>query len=607
MSKQVKPNLQQQAIVVAAPKKRKRKRRKNKKVLSALEVQQNLQRSEIRNLMKNIGFTRMPKVDAKEFVFEDRTGELDDIYFMGNVIILMEYTVGSPGSHLLAKKVIFDKINNNPRGFIRFLIKEPKFKDFAAALKKQVLEHYSIGQLQVKIVYVSRLPISGEHKKNLEKVCFFDYYIVKYFESLSKTIKRSCRFEFFNFLELDFSKIEDTIKSTTTDSTDGFWGHILPEEHSSFKEGYKLISFYMDANSLMRRAFVLRKDGWRHKDSIGLYQRMVVAKKIKSMRKYLHEKRRVFVNNIIVTLPLDKIKLFDKNKKELTLDKHGNFRSEGITKVTPTIVKIDNEPNIIGIVDGQHRSFAYHEGDDIYESTIAKIRDVQNLLITGILYPEEEEQEKRIKFEAELFLEINSTQSGAKSELKQAIEYILTPFSTTSIAKEIVNKLNESGPLGTMFEEFWYEKSKIKTASIISFGLKPLIKFDGEDTLFKLWKEPAKQKLKSRKDYKLLKEYKEFCSEQIRNIFIGLKANIPVENWKTSRNDLSAILNVTTVNGVINCLRILVEKNKTGSPDFYRKQFPGVSKFKFKDYKSSQYRRLGEDLYRKFFGNENSK
>ena len=38
--------------------------------------------------------------------------------------------------------------------------------------------------------------------------------------------------------------------------------------------------------------------------------------------------------------------------------------------------------------------------------------------------------------------------------------------------------LNEHGALANMIELYTYEKGKIKTASVVSFGLKPLIKFD---------------------------------------------------------------------------------------------------------------------------------
>ena len=43
-------------------------------------------------------------------VFDGRTSELDDIFIFKNVIVLMEYTIGSPGTYLLKKKSIYDKI-----------------------------------------------------------------------------------------------------------------------------------------------------------------------------------------------------------------------------------------------------------------------------------------------------------------------------------------------------------------------------------------------------------------------------------------------------------------------------------------------------------------
>ena len=56
----------------------------------------------------------------------------------------------------------------------------------------------------------------------------------------------------------------------------------------------------------------MRQEGWREKENIGYYQRMFEAKKISSMRKYLTENSRVFINNIISTIAENQIKLFDR-------------------------------------------------------------------------------------------------------------------------------------------------------------------------------------------------------------------------------------------------------------------------------------------------------
>ena len=579
------------------PKKKAKKRQK----LTDQEKEQNQQLKEIRSLMLNMGFARMPHIDGKEFVYDGRTSELDDIFYYENVLVLAEYTIGVPSGHLTKKKVIFDRINEKPVQFIKFLLTHEKFKPFKEAFNKSSLKSYSMNQLQIRIIYASKQSIALEHKNLVDNVSYFDYSVVKYFESISKVIKKSAKFEFFDFLNIEFSKIGENIRSSATSSSEDFFGHILPEEHSSFKDGYKVISFYIDAHSLIKRAFVLRKDGWRSKENVGLYQRMFVAKKIKSMRKYLNEEKRVFINNIIVTLPVDKVKIFDENENELKLDDKGNFKGAAKTQIQPAIIKIQNKANIIGIIDGQHRTYAYHEGDDIYEKTISALRGIQNLLITGILYPKDESADKRLKFEAKLFLEINSNQSGASSQLKQEIEFMMNSFSTTAISKHIISKLNESGPLATLFEEFWFEKSKIKTSSIVSFGLKPLIKLDGNDSLFKIWPNVSKAKLKKSEDYALLSNYKEFCLSEIRNFFIALKTNIEKDDWKMDRNNSNAVLNVTTINGMINCLRLLIQNDKNGNVEYYKDKLKKIKGFKFKDYKSSQYRKMGEDIYNRCF------
>jgi DGQHR domain-containing protein len=580
-----------------------KKRSRSRVKLTPLQKEQNAQMKEIRNLVKNIGFARMPRIDGTEFVYESRTSELDDIFYYENIIVLAEYTVTNDiGKHLLNKKITYDNINKKPSDFIKFLVENSKFKEFKKVFDDQIGQKYSFNQLQIRILYASKNTISEEHKAQVKDILYFDLPVVKYFESIAKVIKKTTKHEFLDFLKIEFSKVGENIKSCSVGATDEFLGHILPEEHSSFKEGYKLVSFYIDADSLMKRAYVLRNDGWRNMNNIGLYQRMITGKKINSMRRYLNEEKRVFINNIIVTLPTHKVKLLDKNEVELQIDDKGNFINSDETKVQPAIIKIANEANIIGIIDGQHRAYAYHEGDDIHEKVISRLRHIQNLLVTGILYPQNEPDQKRLKFEAKLFLEINSNQTGASSQLKQEIEFIMNPFSTISVAKNIINKLNESGPLSNLFEEHFYEKSKIKTSTIISFGLKPLVKYEETDSLYKIWQNPNKKNLKDKvEDYTLLNEYKDFCATEIRNLFIGFKANVNGDTWKVDRTDANAILNVTIVNGMINCLRNLIKNNKTGDVDYYKSKFSSVKGFAFKSYKSSQYSRMGRDLYDKFF------
>ncbi|MCX5831309.1 MAG: DGQHR domain-containing protein [Deltaproteobacteria bacterium] len=577
-------------------------KKRSKKKLTEQEKEQRLQKQEIRRLLHNIGFSRVTGISGKEFVYDERTSEIDDAFHYENILLLIEYTTqAKPGNHLIGKKIIYDKINLSHVNFIEFLLKDNKFKNFAEYFNNSVLKNYTTKQIQVRTVYCSRHPISKEHRDQINGVCLLNYPIVKYFERIAKAIKRSARYEFFQFLKTDYNKFSENITRGHLGSNTKFSGHILPEEHSKYKEGYKIISFYIDAASLMQRAYVLRRDGWNNVGTIGFYQRMFSADKISKMRSYLYEKDRVFVNNIIAVLPREKIKLYGENKKEISVGKDGNFINTDTTSVQPTLVEIDNDTNIIGIVDGQHRLYSYHEGTDKFEEKIARLRKVQNLLVTGILYPETENKEEKLKFEAELFLEINSNQTNAGSELKQEIELMIAPFSSISVAKSILNALNESGPLENLFEQHFYEKGRLKTASIISYGLKPLVKFDGDDSLYKIWTHPDKSSLINHNNYVLLNAYKEFCVDEIRKIFIGFKNNVDGDSWTSERLNPNGILRVTAINGIINCLRLLIENDKTEDMDYYKKKLKGIAEFPFKDYKSSQYRKMGEEIYRQFF------
>lgn len=566
--------------------------------------EQKAQRKEISNLLKNIGFKNIPSIDGKEFIFNNRKSEIDDIFYHENVILLIEYTItNDPGSHVLNKEHFYQRVLENPSDFIKFATQEPKLKSFASVYNAQISNKYPLNKIIVRILYCSKKIVSPEHKAVAQSPLYFDYHLVKYFASLSRVIKRSTIHEFIDFLGIPHKSFGVNSLKSHSVSKETFSGHILPEEHSSFSEGYKIVSFYMDANSLLRRSYVLRKEGWREKENIGHYQRMLIPSKINGMRKYLHERNRVFVNNIIATLSIDKIKLYDENDQQISIAPNGQIVGQEQNAATPTKIEINNEPNIIGIVDGQHRTFAYHEGDDAYETTIAGLREIQNLLVTGIIYPKNEAKEKRLKFEANLFLEINANQAGASSQLKQEIELMIDQFSTISIAKSVLNSLNNSGPLSGLFEEFWYEKGKLKTASVISYGLNHLVRLDGEESLYSAWDHPDKETLKvsNSESYELLTQYRAFCTAEIREIFIAFKTQLDSTKWKVDRKDPNCVLNVTTINGILNCLRLLIKNNKLGKSKNYASKLTEINKFNFKNYKSSQYRQMGEMLYNNYF------
>lgn len=589
---------------------KKTKPKKQSKKYSAEELAQRKEQSnqtkEIRDIMKNIGFNRLPYIDGKEFIFDNRTSEMDDIFIKDNVILITEYTIGSPGTHLLKKKIFYDKILEDDKAFIEFLINEDKLKSFRDYYDSKIKNNYTKNQLQLRILYCSKKSISEEHKRLTNNVIFFDYHIVQYFKSLTKTIKRSSKYEFLEFINVDFEKFGDNIKNSSSKTTHTFSGNILPEEKSKFEEGYKIVSFYIDADSLLRRSYVLRQNGWKDIDNVGHYQRMLETAKINGMRKYLADQKRVFINNIIATIQIDKIQLLDKDDNVLLIKDNGDI-GHGLHEVYPTKIKIEDSCNIIGLIDGQHRTYAYHEGDDIYEKKITELRNVQNLLVTGILFPKNVSPKKKLDFEAKLFLEINNNQKNVPSHVVQEIQVLTNPFSTIAIGKKILAKLNQNGPLSNLIEQYWYEKGKLKTASIVSYGLKPLIKIEdlkAKDSLFFLWNDADKDKLKSKNsdDFEFLNKYIEFSAEKIRDLLIAFKSKLAPNKWNTySPSKTEGLLSVSFINGILNTLRLLIENNKVSTIEDYKTKLDKIDKFDFKQFKSSQYRKLGEKIYADYF------
>ena len=368
-------------------------------------------------------------------------------------------------------------------------------------------------------------------------------------------------------------------------------GSILPEGQSHFPKGYKVVTFYVTPAALLERCYVLRKDGWGDED--GLYQRMISRTKVEAIRKYLINKKRVFINNIIVTLP---------SSTMLTRDNGQTIDPSKITQTEPGNIQLPLEYNSIGLIDGQHRVFSYHEGGKD-EAAINILRLQQNLLVTGVIYPGGITKADRSKFEATLFLEINATQTNARSDLKQAIGVLLQPFSQDSIARRIVNSLNDQGALGGQFERYFFDTGKIKTTTIVSYGVKPLIKLSGDDSLFSAWDFPKKQSLVDAPIEAIVSEYVKFSTSEVNKFIGAIKSNILSERWTADQKIKGRMLTTTILNGFIVCLRLLVQNKKLHSFDWYRARLnsAALNKFPFSSYKSSQYGSLGQDMYKAFF------
>lgn len=557
----------------------------------------------IRSIMDNMGFKRVSGLESRNFTFLGRQGELDDAFYYENILILMEYTVKKEvGEHLKNKTFLLNNIINNSKQFIDFAKEEPALRPLANCIN-QIETKYSTSEIQIRLFYASRYHVLDEYKRLAPSVVYFDYQVVKYFEIISKSIKKSTLFEFFEFVNIPFQFIGDNIHKSHEEADFSFCGEILPPTKSNESDNITIVTFYIDPISLLKRSYVLRNDSWKREENVLLFQRLLIPKKIHAMRGYLAKEKRVFVNNIIVALSPKDISLI-YNGNELTISEDGEitdipFKSEHIQ------IKIKDKPNIIGIIDGQHRVFAYHEGSDSFEETISKLRSKQNLLVTGIIIPPKWNSLKQAKFQSKLFLEINSNQQSASSQLHQELDSLLHPLSATSISKNIINRLNEKSPLEGCFAIHLEDEHKIKTASIISFALNILIRPNNQQGIWILWDLEKQKAFLSQNedtvDLDLLKEYVDFCFKTICDFLIAVKINIPKELWEISSPKNHAILNVTTINGLLNCIRQLVVHNHISDSITYQNKLKDLNTFDFKKYKSSQYNKMGLDLYETFF------
>lgn len=569
----------------------KKKPGKKRKVLSPEEkATHSLQRrhkNEIRATFAAAGFRRVEAAADKQFTFEGTTSDFDDIFVLENVIVLTEYTITKESeipTHLKPKYILYEKILQNQAEFMEFARGAPLNVNSSLNTMYQN-EHY-----RLIVLYCSLNTVKSELKEQVPHATYMDYSVVRYFKLLTRTVRRSSRNEILAFLGVNYSQFGDRAVMSNPPAREPFPGSVLPESHSKFPQGYKVVSFYIDPAALLSRTYVLRRDGWRERN--GLYQRMIIRGKIESVRRYLVEHKRVFLNNIIVTLP-DGTKVLDQNDDTIN--------PASISKTQAATISIPFDFNSIGLIDGQHRVFSYYEGG-ANENVIAALRTEQNLLVTGIIYPPGVTPEEKTRFEAALFLEINSNQANAKSELKQAINQIIRPFTVDSIARDVLDTLNDgTGVLADKFARHYFETEVIKTTSVVSYGLRPLVRPTAVGPIFSHWADPAKDTFVTSEDDAARKRYVAHCASQIGIFVAAAKSRLPSARWTTDRKVQDRLLTPTVINGLIGAMRQVVESDKSIEFESLRAAFDGLDAFPFEKYRSSQYTVMASDLFAKFF------
>ena len=170
----------------------------------------------------------------------------------------------------------------------------------------------------------------------------------------------------------------------------------------------------------------------------------------------------------------------------------------------------------------------------------------------------------------------------------------------------MVQELGRRGPLKGMLQTSYFDSpNKIKTSSIVSYGLRPLVKFDGTDSLFSAWGNQKKALLRDAKgtaQAELLEEYINFCANAINDFLVQIKLAMNPATWDVDAQPRCVLLSPTAINGLIVCLRNIIESEQPLSQNNHEKKLKNVPKFAFDSYKSSQWKRLGTQFFEKHYG-----
>lgn len=211
----------------------------------------------------------------------------------------------------------------------------------------------------------------------------------------------------------------------------------------------------------------------------------------------------------------------------------------------------------MAIIDGQHRVYAYYQDyeESANEKTISELRNKLNLLVTGIIYPDNEtynDELERRRFESNLFVSINKNAKPVDADTLIQVQAIMNPTSGEAISRKVIERLNKEEPFENMFRLSKVETAPIKTASIIQYALSSLlIAKDYENSLYHYWLiKTGKEKDYILKQSSDINEYIKYCTDSLKEYFKAVKSKF-ISYW----NDSSKLLMVISLNAFIIAFR----------------------------------------------------
>ncbi|MCK4150629.1 hypothetical protein [Ralstonia pseudosolanacearum] len=528
----------------------------------------------LKDIFERAGFNHVP-ADGLHFTVGGRTGELDHIFVWENVVLLCEETAGKDATkHCTNKIYLHNKIAEHwsTSFFAEYTKQNP-------ALLTALGAKYQIQDLEVRHIYYSEDIDVIDSVGDPSPMRILSRAQARYFASLVETICRSAKFELLKFLDIALHQVGDARVSGRAVASDSFPAFALPAAHTSYPAGFAVASFYADPMALIQRAYVMRRDGWE--DPNLSYQRFVKAEKLMAMREYLGSNGKVFVNNLIVTLPATAL-LIEASGKPID--------PNAMQSKTSIKLSLPLELGTVGIVDGQHRILSYYEGSDELDQKIGSLRQRQNLLVTGIIFPPSYTPEMRVKFEAEIFLGINNNQSSVHTQLRQDLETIINPETPLAIARAIVTRLSKEGALAGLLQMSQFDPSdKIASGSLGPYVVKPLIRKNS--AFYKTWDGVGARDLNKADDRNA---YTDYCVQEIKRLLAGASENLK-EKWRSVPN--GGVLSTTAVGGLLLLLDRLAKGGATLSQIDYKTKLKNIAGVDFSAYTGSSWGKLSHKLY----------
>lgn len=531
------------------------------------------QAPKLKDIFEKAGFKHVAS-DGFHFTVGGRKGELDHIFVWKNVVLLCEETAGKDATkHCTNKIFLHNKIKEHwPDFFQQYACQNP-------ALREALGSDYQIHDIEVRHIYYSEeIDVAGSIG-DPSPMLLLTRAQARYFKSLVDTIERSAKFELLKYLDVALHQVGEARISGDGVPSNSYAAFALSAAHTSYPPGFAVVSFYADPMALIQRAYVMRRDGWESPDLS--YQRFVKSEKLVKMREYLAGNGKVFINNIVVTLPPDAI-LVDGTGKVLDAT---TMRTKANVKLSLPL-----ELGTVGIVDGQHRILSYYEGCDPLDQTISHLRKRQNLLVTGIVFPASYSADMRVKFEAEIFLGINNNQSPVHTQLRQDLETIINPETPLAIARSIVSRLSKEGALADMLQMSQFDPSdKISSGSLGPYVVKPLIRRNS--ALYKTWDATGERDLSNADDRV---EYVDYCVRQLNRLLAGASAHLK-SNWKSVPN--GGVLSTTVVGGLLLLLdRLIKKRGNIPSNSDYKALLQNITRVDFSAYTGSSWGKLSRAI-----------